>query len=579
MILECPSRLFHLVPSAVLLTILKCMILLLLLPATLEAQWRNNGVPIVDTVANNSTFLLPQVVEDSEGGAIVCWRDARSGQSLDIYAQRIDSSGVVQWQTNGVPICTVPLNQNFPRMIRDGEGGAIIAWEDDRDTVDTIVYAQKVSHTGQPLWSVNGVRVSEKGGLFVRPVTDGQGGVIIAWWSYDTQLNHHQVFCQRLSIQGQVMWGDSGVLISSRLGQIPNNQIRITSDRCGGAVIGWIQDAKVYAQRVDSSGTVRWIQGGVVICTDSGGRGAVQVVTDVSNSFLVSWSDQRPAQGFYSGVYVQKIDLNGVPQWENNGRLVASDATSPLLLPNTSGVIVQFRNLTIPNPTTGARAQRLDLSGVRQWDSNGVVITAGPSINFNLVHDLFGGVVVLWEEDVGGNNLDILSQRIDSTGIVRWQSSGVQLVTDSSLQEFPGAASDARGGAIAVWDDQRSFIDPNTPDHVAVFAQRVSAQGIVTSIAEPRTDFSVPQVPILNQNYPNPFNPETTIEYTLPKSTHVQLSVFDVLGREVARLVNEEKPAGSYVVKLDASNFASGMYLYRLNANGFSQTKKMMLVH
>jgi len=131
---------------------MKTIIAALLMSSTMSyAQWRHNGVPIVDTIVNTSTFLLPQCAEDGAGGAIVCWRDSRSGQGLDIYAQHIDSGGVVQWQTNGIPVCTAPLNQNFPRMISDGEGGAIIGWEDDRDTVDTKMYAQKVSHTGQYL--------------------------------------------------------------------------------------------------------------------------------------------------------------------------------------------------------------------------------------------------------------------------------------------------------------------------------------------------------------------------------------------------------------------------------------------
>ncbi|RLD24218.1 MAG: hypothetical protein DRI70_08490 [Bacteroidetes bacterium] len=80
----------------------------------------------------------------------------------------------------------------------------------------------------------------------------------------------------------------------------------------------------------------------------------------------------------------------------------------------------------------------------------------------------------------------------------------------------------------------------------------------------------------LYQNYPNPFNPVTTIPYSIPRNSLVQLKIYNLLGQEVATLVNEEKPTGNYQVEFDASNFPSGVYLYRLRAGDFVQTKKMI---
>jgi hypothetical protein len=89
----------------------------------------------------------------------------------------------------------------------------------------------------------------------------------------------------------------------------------------------------------------------------------------------------------------------------------------------------------------------------------------------------------------------------------------------------------------------------------------------------------------LSQNYPNPFNPTTTIGYTVGGTRHqasnvseVRLSVYDILGREVAVLVNERKAPGNYEVRFDGSNLASGVYLYTLQAGSFVQTKKLMLL-
>jgi hypothetical protein len=82
----------------------------------------------------------------------------------------------------------------------------------------------------------------------------------------------------------------------------------------------------------------------------------------------------------------------------------------------------------------------------------------------------------------------------------------------------------------------------------------------------------------LEQNYPNPFNPVTTIHYSIPKAASVKLQIFDILGRDVATLVNEKKEAGSYDVKFDASRLTSGVYFYRLEAGGFVETKKLVLI-
>ena len=99
---------------------------------------------------------------------------------------------------------------------------------------------------------------------------------------------------------------------------------------------------------------------------------------------------------------------------------------------------------------------------------------------------------------------------------------------------------------------------------------------MTTSIVCPRTGsrahFS------LGQNYPNPFNPSTTIEFELPEVSRVKLSVYDILGREVTLLVNETLNAGVHEVRFHGSNLPSGVYLYRIQAEGFESTMKMLVL-
>jgi len=106
-------------------------------------------------------------------------------------------------------------------------------------------------------------------------------------------------------------------------------------------------------------------------------------------------------------------------------------------------------------------------------------------------------------------------------------------------------------------------------------------RGVITDIHE-RPD-NLPLTFSLSQNYPNPFNPATSIEYTIPVRSHVRLSIFNILGREVTTLVDGERPAGAYVVEWDGRNqggnsVATGVYFYRLVAEDFVETKKMILL-
>ena len=82
----------------------------------------------------------------------------------------------------------------------------------------------------------------------------------------------------------------------------------------------------------------------------------------------------------------------------------------------------------------------------------------------------------------------------------------------------------------------------------------------------------------MSQNYPNPFNPRTIVSYQVSGVSSVKLAVYDILGREVAVLVNEKKPAGTYEVMFDGSGLPSGVYIYRLVAGSFVDSKRMILL-
>ena len=96
--------------------------------------------------------------------------------------------------------------------------------------------------------------------------------------------------------------------------------------------------------------------------------------------------------------------------------------------------------------------------------------------------------------------------------------------------------------------------------------------------SSPEFDSSLPTQFKLNQNYPNPFNPTTKIVYHIPENADVTIKVYDMLGKEITTLVEEYGEAGRYEVEFDATGLPSGMYLYRIQAGNFTDTKMMILL-
>jgi len=188
-----------------------------LLPAAFFsfAQWNSN--PAINT----SVSVQPndqqdvRIVTDNKGGAIITWLDFRNDvtqTSGDIFVQRIDKNGFAKWTASGVALCTITGNQTAPTIVEDGNGGAIIAWNDYRN-INADVYAQKIDSSGNVLWTANGIPVVVKASAQQdsKLIADGAGGAIVVW--QDSAGGTWDVFAQRISSTGTSMWTSTGVAV------------------------------------------------------------------------------------------------------------------------------------------------------------------------------------------------------------------------------------------------------------------------------------------------------------------------------------------------------------------------------
>lgn len=162
-------------------------------------------------------------------------------------------------------------------------------------------------------------------------------------------------------------------------------------------------------------------------------------------------------------------------------------------------------------------------------------------------------------------------------GTLRWDTTGPGVLSSSTV--FCDTIRGSGPGASPVYDSLKLLTHGCSLDTCwqhRNFGSPPQCQVVITGISGNIS--SIPTVFKLHDNYPNPFNPATTIKYDLPKNSFVKIVIYDLLGKEVTKLVNEKKSAGSYEVQWDASNYASGTYFYKMETSTYTEIKKMVLV-
>ncbi|UCF06377.1 MAG: T9SS type A sorting domain-containing protein [bacterium] len=280
------------------------------------AQWTGNGI-VVCTLATD--VYEPRITTDGFGGAIIAWEDYRNG-SYDIYAQRIDADSNSIWTTNGVAVCTAIEDQQDHEIISDGAGGVILAWLDGRVNEDEI-YAQRIDGSGAVQWTADGIAVCTVVDYKydLRMVPDGSGGAVIAW--RDGRDGDPDIYIQRISMDGVTQWTSDGVAVTNtdlfefypQLILTSNNDIIITWDQQGPE----IDDMTFLVQRVSLDGQLLWPGGGIDVKPTSGPKGYTHIVTDGVGGAIAVYFEAIDL--LRTGISAQRINANGDVMWQAQG--------------------------------------------------------------------------------------------------------------------------------------------------------------------------------------------------------------------------------------------------------------------
>ena len=379
-----------------------------------NTRWQPGG----KILCQPSDNFGPQVVSDGNGGAIFVFLDNRSGY-VDIYAQRIDWSGAELWPSCGVPVRVLPIDiapyQNIA-AVPDNSGGVIIVWSDPRGGAPDI-YAQHLNSAGAPLWTVNG------GALCVAPETqsnpiaveDGLGGAWVAWTDFRNGID--DIFARHINAAGVPEGAATGLAICTATGV--QNELRIASDEAGGTIIAW-QDARggsnhdIYAQRLSLAGSMLWTANGTPACNEASHQEYPDVASDGAGGAIFVWKDWRSYPNLVS-LFAQRLNAAGQPQWTPDGNFMGDSdkayALRPVIMSDGEGESIIAWDAAHFNAQIGDReeqllVQRLDANGTPDWQLPGVELRGrspypgdgGVGVS-SLVSDGWGGVIVGWTDN------------------------------------------------------------------------------------------------------------------------------------------------------------------------------------
>jgi hypothetical protein len=357
------------------------------------------------------------------------------------------------------------------------------------------------------------------------------------------------------------------------------------ADGSGGVIIVWSESrtsgADIYAQRMSALGVPLWTTDGVLLCSNPSNKYYPVITRSAGQTWIIAWDDHR-GPGGTDDIYAQCIDSSGSLLWSRDGVSLCTaprEQYRPQIAGDGNGgaIIVWTDNRNSPdslNLTADLYAQRVGPSGTVQWATDGVAVTTAHNDQVNPVlgADDRGGAVIAWMDARSDTSYDIYAQRVAGSGLVDWAQDGIPVSTALHDQTSPCILDDGSGGAVVAWEDWRPWTNAD------IYGQHISHQGLLG----PVTDIGPMENRVvqyeLAQNYPNPFNPTTNIQYSLPKWSHVTIDIYNILGQKISTLVNEEQAPGQHTVTLNGTGLATGVYLCHMQAGPFAQTRKLLLL-
>jgi uncharacterized delta-60 repeat protein len=571
-------------------------------------QWasRYNGT-------GNAGDLGTAMTIDAAGNIYIAGYSDGSGTNSDYSTVKYNSAGVQQWASryNGAVIS----EDRAASIAVDGSGNVYVTGISIGTGTDYDYATAKYNSAGVQQWiqryngPANGldqalsIAVDASGNVYVTGYSEGSGT------SYDFATVKYnssglQQWAQRYNGPGNNMDLAYSVTVDA------SGNVYITGSSAGTGT-GFGDFATI---KYNSAGVQQWASR--YNGPDNGWDESVSIAVDASGNVYVTGAS--PGTGSGDDYATIKYNSAGVQQWAGryNGPGNSTDRGASVKVDAAGNVYVTGRSTG--TGSSDYATIKYSAAGSQQWVSryNG----PGNSIDQanSIAVDASGNVYVTGQSSGSGTGNDYATLKYNSTGVQQWASryNG----TGNSLDEATSIAVDAAGNvyvsgqsiAAGTGDDyttikyspagaqlwlQRYNGPANSGDQASQMVIDAAGNVYVTGGSEGNgtsTDYAtikysqmvgiepvlqeIPSSYSLEQNYPNPFNPNTIINFQIPAENNVKLTVFDITGREIVTLINENLKAGTYKADFDGGKYSTGVYFYKLTAGNFNETKKMLMI-
>jgi len=512
---------------------------------------------------NNGNDRPRSMVMDKSGNLYVAGHSSGIGSGLDYVTIKYNSIGQQQWVAryygfgNG--------SDDASALAVDNLGNVYVTGRSTGNNTGGDFATVKYNSSGVEEWAVRYTSTGNHDDYAVSLKVDKQGNIYVLGSTYSGAYNY-QITTIKYNSSGIQQWianfFHSDIVIN------PDYASDLQIDNIGNSYVtgfsGRDNDHFVYVTlKYNSSGVRQWF-------SNYSGNGSnsfdyptsIGVDTILGKVFVTGFSKGSSTNYDYATV---KYNSSGVQEWATryNAPANGDDKATFIKVEDPAYVYVTGYSFSTSSYDDFVTI-KYNESGVQQWvsrygepglyDDEAYSITSDRVGNFYITGSSYGPTSTNYK-------------------IVKFNSSGVQ----QWAQEYNGEVNGEDYGISAIADSIGNiFITGSSTGigtNVDVVTLKYSQNVGITQIST-----SIPDKHLLMQNYPNPFNPITTINFLIPKNTFVKIKVFDIRGKDICTLVNENLNAGSYKVDFDGSNYPSGIYYYEIKTDNFRETKKMIFL-
>jgi hypothetical protein len=282
-----------------------------------QIYWQSEGVTICDI--NQSEYEY-ELVADNTGGAYILWVDGRNNQS-DIYAQRLNGSGVIQWAVNGINFGDSNGGDRLFSATMDGAGGCMLLHTSEY-TSSNNVYLKRIESDGEVTWTQQ-LDSTESYGIHDVMLTSGVNNFFLPTWT-SLADDSTKIKAQCVSSVGAILWPAPVSVAESYVEgnnyfSVGDYRIVNTSDNCLGIVWEDYGSYNIYAQKLNLSGELLWGIHGVPVCDSEGDQSNVRITADGSGGLFATWIDYNEGEQIRTQVYAQYLSSMGNRVWQPEG--------------------------------------------------------------------------------------------------------------------------------------------------------------------------------------------------------------------------------------------------------------------